>query len=90
MAFGNVGNFFLKYNQSVGVSISFGGQDRGAQYIAAHPLNSQGQLVLSGQSKLLNNDGSFTYLCAVLNHGPVGPGNPGEGTTFTLQGGGFV
>jgi hypothetical protein len=90
MAFNDVGIFFLKYNESVGISISFGGQDLGAQYIAAHPLSSQGQLVLSGQSKLKNDDGSFTYLCAVLNNGPIGPGNPGVGTTFTLQGGGFV
>jgi hypothetical protein len=91
MAFNNVGNWFLKYGESAGFSISFGGQDMGAQYIAGDPLAGQSQLVVSGNSKLRDEQGNVTYLCAILNNGPIGTGgNPGVGTQLSLQGGGFV
>ncbi len=62
---------------------SFGGADRGAQYVMANPLNPGGLLLTDDQSKARNNDGTVTYFVTVRNIG-------GLTTNFNLQGGGLT
>lgn len=83
MAFNNVGFGTISPGAVQRWFVSFGGGDRGAQYIGANPLNPGGSLQMSDQTKTKNNDGSITYWVTIRNIG-------GVTTNFNLQGGGFA
>jgi hypothetical protein len=83
MAFNGVGFFTIPPGGVQRDWVSFGGADHGAQSIHAHPLNPGGSLQVNDQTKVMNNDGSFTYWVTVRNIGSVV-------TNYNLQGGGYV
>jgi hypothetical protein len=83
VAFNNVG-FFTQTPGAVGrYWVSFGGADHGAQSIHAHPLNPGGSLQVDDETKVMNNNGSFTYWVTIKNIGSLT-------TNFSLQGGGYT
>ncbi len=82
MAFNNVGLFTLAPGQTGRYFVTFGGADRGAQSIHAHPLNPEGSLQVNDQTKVLNPNGTFNYWVTVKNIGV-------SVASFNLQGGGF-
>jgi hypothetical protein len=58
------------------------GSDHGAQYFSAHPLEPDGKLVMTEQSKMRGSDGRIYYGFRVTNEGP-------RDVHFSVQGGGF-
>jgi len=59
------------------------GEDFGAQYCMANPLNPGGSLQVNDQTKVKENDGSITYWVTIHNIG-------GVTTNFNLHGGGLT
>jgi hypothetical protein len=104
MSFNGVGQFTLSGGGSMGVAVTTGGGDQGAQYVAGDPCNpensgfySNGTLLMSMQTKTgSGNPADFDLPPA----GPPGfvayyatvqnttPKDDGS-CTFSLQGGGF-
>ena len=84
MAFNGVGFFTLSPGGSVrwGVILN-GGQDFGAQYVAAHP-ETPGELIYFDESKYRGDDGRFGYNFTVRNP------EPNRAVSFSMQGGGFA
>jgi hypothetical protein len=59
------------------------GQNQGAQYAMAIPLDHRGSLQVEGHAPRLMDDGTMEYWVTVINVGEVD-------TSFDLTGGGFI
>jgi hypothetical protein len=84
MAFNGIGYFSIKAHESYRLDGSWpDGSDHGAQYFSAHPLEPDGKLVITEQSKIRGSDGRTHYGFRVTNEGP-------KDVHYNVQGGGFV
>ena len=89
--FNGVGDFTISPGASVRLSGQWpDGADHGAQYFSAHPEVEFDGLVVSEQSKMLGDDGRFTYGATVTNRPVAGGRGGGAVGGFSVQGGGFV
>jgi hypothetical protein len=87
MAFDNVGFFTLapagQVNSTTAAGVTFGGADRGAQYVGPHLIFGPGTVLVDQQRTVRHDDGKFDYNATFRNL-------ENRFVSFTLTGGGFI
>lgn len=85
MAFNDVGVFSISPGQTIDWTCAWGwgaGDDHGAQYFSAHPIDREAVLVMSDQSKCRDANNNIHYGFKVTSQSA-------RVVFFSVQGGGF-